>query len=200
MGQRHMTYIYVYDENGVEGVGALYNQWNHATIQPPKIIRFEKQLAKWKKNEVHFPHTYYEWTGLYERIASISDTTTDIGFSNEMEQYNENYGMYDEDNNDGWQFIVIKVDSKDKYKPVQVTYGFKPEATGKFLNLYQNIMQDDKSTSDDYKLHKIENYLKDFNKTEQKILEKINESFDRKILKQAEMRIKYHIAKSVLNK
>ena len=101
MGQRHMTYIYVYDENGVEAIGCLYNSWNHATIQPQKIVRFEKQVAKWKKNKVNFPHTYSEWVNLYEKIASISDTATGIDFSNELTEYNENYGMYDEDNNDG---------------------------------------------------------------------------------------------------
>ena len=199
MGQRHMTYIYVHDEKGTEAIGCLYNSWNHATIQPQKIVRFERQVARWKKNEIHFPHDYSSWVNLYERIASISDTTASIEYSNELTEYNKTYGMYDEDNNDGWQFIVISLNS-EKYAPVQITHGFKPDFRGKFLNLHSNIMQDDKGKKEDYKFHKIENFLKGFNKTDQKVLNRINESFDRKILKNAEMRIKYHIAKTVLSK
>lgn len=194
MGQRHMTYIYVYDENGVEAVGALYNQWNHATIQPPKIIRFEKQLTAWRRNKITYAYEYSIWIKMYEYIASVSDHTMGINYHNELKHYNKNYGMYNEDNNDGWQFVVIKIDSKKGYKPVRVTYGFKPAAGGKFLNLFDNIMQDDEHKRDNYKLHKIENYLKDFNKTEQKILHRVNDSFDERILKEAEMQIKRYIA------
>ena len=200
MGQRHMTYIYVYDENGVDAVGALYNQWNHAPIQPQKIIRFEKMLTKWKRNKVLFPYEYSRWIELYEAAAMLSEVELHIKFHNEMPEYNKTYGMYDEDNNDGWQFVVIQVDSKNNYAPVKITYGFKPVRGSEFLNLYDNIMQDDDSKSEEHKLHKIENYLKDFNKTEQKILARINDSFDEEILKQVERVIKHHISKVGLKK
>lgn len=200
MGQRHMTYIYVYDENGHDAVGALYNQWNHAPIQAPKIIRFEQLLTKWKRNKITFPFEYSKWFKLYEAAAILSPNTADITFHNEMEQYDKSYGMYDEDNNDGWQFVVIQVDSDKKYAPVKVTYGFKPTRDSKFLNLYDNILQDDDRVKDKYKLHEIENYLKDFNKNEQKILKRINDSFDEKILKEAERKIKHRIAKVGLEK
>ena len=205
MGHRHMTYIYVYDEKGNEAVGALYNQWNFESIQAHKIIRFEKQLAKWIKNKIHFPFNYSRWVTMYSQIASISDTTMDIDFHDEMSEYTSRYGMYGEDNNNGWQFVVIKIDSTDNYKPVKVTYGFRlNKYTGNgdnfklvkgFVNLYKNIMHGDKGTKEEYQIKKIENYLKDFSQTDRNIMEKVNNSFDVKIIKFAEEKIKNYIDK-----
>jgi hypothetical protein len=205
MGHRHMTYIYIYDEKGNEAVGTLYNQWNFEKIQAHKIIRFEKQLAKWSENNVRFPHEYSHWIKLYESLAMISDNTTTIEYSDYSEWYDECTGMYCEHNNNGWQFLIIKVDND--YVPVKITHGFKlnkyrlNKKTGKheleknFVNLYKNVLHKDHSVKDEYKLHKIENYLKDFSEEDQKILEKINNSFDEKIIKFAEKRIRNHIDK-----
>ena len=198
-----MTYILVHDEKGNQAVGTLYNQWNHGRMQAYKIIRFEKQLAKWKKNKIRFPHDYSDWVKMYTHLASISDTSMENNFREYM-HYNNCAGMYSEDNNDGWQFIIIKVD--DDYKPVKVTYGFKlnkyrTDKNGHFklvkgfVNLYDNIMYSDKGTKEEYQIKKIENYLKKFTKTDQKIMEKINNSFDEKIIKFAEQKIKMHIDK-----
>ena len=203
MGHRHMTYLYIYDEKGNEAIGTLYNQWNFESIQAHKIIRFEKQLAKWLKNKIRFPLDYSRWVEMYNHIASVSDTTMDTYFQDRMIHYNDCSGMYEEDNNNGWQFVVIKVD--DDYKPVKITYGFKLNKyifTGDkcklvkgFVNLYKNIMYGDKGTREEYQIKKIENYLKDFSQTDQNIMEKVNNSFDLKIIKFAEGKIKNYIDK-----
>jgi hypothetical protein len=200
-----MTYILVYDDNGNEAVGALYNQWNYESIQAHKIIRFEKQLAKWKKNKITFPTDYDRWITMYNYIASISDQTMHNDFRDELKHYDSGCGMYDEDNNNGWQFVVIKIDHNDcNHKPIQVNYGFRRNKYFKnkngqyklvkgFVNLYKNVLHEDLSSKDEFKIRKIENYLKKFNKTDQKILEKINNSFDEKIIKFAEERIQNFI-------
>lgn len=208
MGHRHMTYIYVYNGKGDEFTGTLWNSWNFEAIQPQKIIRFEKQLAKWaKQKNLHYPMDYSQWVRMYKYIASICDTTFEIEFS-DYRWYDQHAGMYAEDCGQGWQFVVIKVDENNK--PEKITYGFKPQGTinrqgnfqmhKSFVNLYTNIPYDDINKHEEYKFHTVENYLKRFNKTERAILERVNNSFDVKIIKFAEGRIKKHIDKKRIDK
>lgn len=121
MGQRHMTYVLV--EGGFDGnaMFALYNQWNFETVQPIKVVRFLTALKQWEANKALVMAE--DIASLYVHTASVAPSCLSR-FSQENDLYDEHYGMYDEDNNNGWQIVYVKYDSDKKTYKVHV--GFKP--------------------------------------------------------------------------
>jgi hypothetical protein len=193
MGQRHMTYVMVEDvaRNRERAMLALYNQWNYELIQPAKVIRFLTALKQWQQNK-----SVVECESiakLYQHAASI----TPSGLSNmviENGYYNQTYGMYDEDNNNGWQIVFVKYDSDTQTFDVHV--GFKPgyewgedyENKGYLpLKEYLDGCLTGKGESG------YSGFLADHNKDEQIVLEQINKSFNKDEIERAEAMIRQEI-------
>lgn len=210
MGQRHMTYVIV--ENVSKdcyrarvSMLALYNQWNFETIQPVKATRFLAALKVWQKNNVLVD--IEDIAKLYKYSASISPQTLSR-FHVENENYDKSYGMYDEDNNNGWQIVYIKYDNDfDKHKRTfKVHIGFKPgnewgndhEEKG-YLSVkdYLDGCLGNYSGDEGYNY---ESFLEKHTKKEQALLKRLNKSFDAKEIERAERLIEEEIEKIVARK
>ena len=202
MGQRHMTYVIVEDigKNCYRqriSMLALYNQWNYETVQPVKVSRFLTAIKAWNKNKVIIASE--EIATLYQYAASVSPYSL-CRFSPENENYDATYGMYDEDNNNGWQIVYVKYDS-DKCKS-EVFVAFKPgnewredyESKG-YLSLKDYLDGYLGNNSNDKEGYDFESFVAKHNKKEQKLLKQINASYDAKEIERAERIVREEIEK-----
>ena len=80
MGQRHMTYIVAEAKTVVakgqvkitdSAIGRYYHQWNHATAQVPKILRYENWLKQLNKDEL-YSHCLPEYTLGYTYAGALA--------------------------------------------------------------------------------------------------------------------------------
>ena len=201
MGQRHMTYVIV--ENVSEAcygtrvsMLALYNQWNFETIQPVKATRFLAALKVWQKNKVLVDTE--DIAKLYKYSASVSPHTLSR-FHSENENYDASYGIYDEDNNNGWQIVYVKYDKEEKSFKAYI--GFKPgNEWGKDFEEQGYLSVEDyiggylgRNPQDEG--YSYESFLEKQSKKEQALLKRLNKSFDAKEIEHAEKVIKEEIAK-----
>ena len=174
-----MTYIYADLKDGNPVFRALYSQWNHVPIQPYKIVRFLEVVKMWNKNKCKYL-TAFEFTRAYEFAAALSPSGF-AGFMDDTDCYNKDFGMYDEDNNNGWTIVYITRDlKKEKYV---VNIGFKagsedmdernPISTYMGWNAYAKYTK-----NNEYELEV------------KKWLSKINASFDADIINEVEHKIR----------
>ena len=202
MGQRHMTYVLVEDASAKPysndvAMLALYNQWNFETIQPVKVIRFLEALKQWEKNKAVVG--VEDVARLYEHAASVSPYSL-CKFTPENDLYDATYGMYDEDNNNGWQIVYVKYNRDNR--SYQVHVGFKPgnewrddyESQG-YLSLKDYL--DGYLGNDDVgeKENSFEEFVAQHNRKEQAVLKKISRSFEAKEIARAEVLIRREIEK-----
>lgn len=192
MGQRHMTYVVAEIEGLSKSlhVSCLYNQWNFETIQPQKVVRFLKALKGWEKSgDMVDAQSVCE---LYHHIASIVPSGGVSRYHCELEHYTQNYGMHDEDNNNGWQIVYItRARGQKKFK---VSVGFKPGhewGDGSQPEAYMAL----KTYLDGHLTHRDGREGKDFldfiakggfSKAEQKALLQISASFNKGLIEYAE--------------
>lgn len=198
MGHRHMTYVLVESKDHYDKRAflALYNQWNYETIQPIKVVRFLAALKEWEKNKVAVG--LHDIATLYQYAASISPYCLSR-LVPENEFYDETYGMYAEDNNNGWQIVFIKY-NYDK-RSYQVHVGFKPnyewgddyEQKG-YLSL-QDYLDGYLSGDSGEESKSFDEFVAKHKKKEQATLRKINLSFDKAEIERAEKIIREEISK-----
>lgn len=180
MGQRNMTYVVIKDGEKVV-FKPLYCQWNYEIVQPHKVIRFIKQLNIWNKNKTSiYPNELAE---SYKYLASISPQAF-IGFHDEMENYDDKYGLYCEDNNNGWTIVYVWRDTTGFHYSVGFKAGDELRTKKKEymdMKTYINIALSGGDTS-------YATYLKrNFTKTEIAVFNEIAESFDKAKIREAEL-------------
>jgi hypothetical protein len=196
MGQRHMTYVLV--DNGEKGkkrnfaLGAWYTQYNIETAQPAKVLRFIKALEMWNNYKVVKDICISDIVNAFPATASIYPFGF-IRFFDEMYNYDEHYGMYDEDNNNGWMIIYVeKKDGKFKYtigcKPGDESYANKWRKNKGYTSILSHVKKSN------YIKTSYEDWWNSFTKEEQKLLTKINKTFNAEKIKKIEKQIKDKIA------
>jgi len=193
-----MTYVLAHVDGYPSEMAALYNQWNYETIQPQKVMRFLKQAKKWNKNKPHFsPDGLCE---AYKYVASIHDYGMSVFRSNNEDYELPRCGMYSEDNNNGWQIVVI---TKGKNDQIKINVGFKPGyewGEGYEQSGYMPLKEYLEAKLDrDYAASQVNNFtvehknfaafVASFSEEDQQLLQEVNDSFDLKIIKKAEKEI-----------
>lgn len=194
MGQRHMTYVLVKGGCDHDAMLALYNQWNYETIQPIKVVRFLMALKQW---EAHKALVMAEdVANLYVHAASVTPCGLSH-FSQENALYDERYGMYDEDNNNGWQIVYVKYDADRRTYKVHV--GFKPgyewrndyESQG-YLSL-KDYFDGYVKARENCKFKSFDDFVASHTPEEQALLKEISRSFNQHQITIAEKQIRKQI-------
>lgn len=110
MGQRNMVYLLIENattkdkEDKFDAI-PLYFQWNFIKVQIPKLIRGIKFLNSIKSI---YPWVLNEYLDAFRYSMQLADGGF-IPCNNELSEYDENYTLFNEDNNNGWNIVYIRI-------------------------------------------------------------------------------------------